>query len=120
MSKSKAELLAEKQRIEDALSAHRAERIATLRAEIEELADDDGVSFATFIQQALLDAPRAARKAPQRGVAEPKYVSPNDPSVTWSGKGPKPAWFEAALGQGFDASDMLIAHSRANGNGAHA
>jgi DNA-binding protein H-NS len=119
--KTAAEIRAMQQQLNDALVERRAERIDALRKEIEGLADEDGVSFATFVQQALVCAvPRAVRKPPQRGVAEAKYANPNNANVTWSGKGPKPAWFEAALAQGFDAADMLIQHGRANGNGAHA
>lgn len=119
--KSAADLRAMQQQLADALVEHRAERIAALRKEIEELADEDGVSFATFIQQSLVDTARPVRKAPQRGVAEPKYVSPNDPTVTWSGKGPQPAWFTAAIAEGFTRQMMEIGtQSRASGNGAHA
>jgi DNA-binding protein H-NS len=120
--KSAAEIRAMQQQLADALVEHRAERISALRKEIEELADDDGVSFATFIQQSLLDAPRAARKpVAQRGVAPAKYVNPDDSSVTWSGKGPTPGWFTSAIAQGYSREMLEVATpSRANGNGAHA
>lgn len=39
---------------------------------------------------------------------EPKYRNPHNKQDTWSGRGRKPSWFQAALGAGKTAEDMLI------------
>ncbi|TKA94297.1 H-NS histone family protein [Cereibacter changlensis] len=38
----------------------------------------------------------------------PKYVNPDDPSDTWSGRGRQPRWFKDALAAGRPASDLHI------------
>lgn len=44
----------------------------------------------------------------KRAAAPAKYANPADPSNTWSGRGRKPRWFEAALRAGKSASDLEI------------
>jgi DNA-binding protein H-NS len=38
----------------------------------------------------------------------PKYANPDEPSTTWSGKGRRPQWFDAALAAGKSKDDLLI------------
>lgn len=44
----------------------------------------------------------------KRIPATPKYANPADPTNTWSGRGRKPRWFEAALRAGKSAEDLAI------------
>jgi len=69
-------------------------------AELEEKARTLGYSFAE-----LSGAPNMMRK---RTPAFAKYVSPSDSADTWSGRGRKPRWFEAALKAGKTPEDLLI------------
>ena len=46
--------------------------------------------------------------ARKRSPAEPKYANPANASDTWSGRGRKPRWFEAALKSGNAPEDMAI------------
>lgn len=41
-------------------------------------------------------------------VSAPKYQDPNDPTRTWTGRGRKPGWFQAALDAGTPPEEMLI------------
>jgi DNA-binding protein H-NS len=43
-----------------------------------------------------------------RGKVKPKYRNPADPSQTWSGRGKRPRWFNAALSAGKKEKDLLI------------
>ncbi|MCL4675585.1 MAG: H-NS histone family protein [Pararhodobacter sp.] len=43
-----------------------------------------------------------------RRPATPKYANPEDPTQTWSGRGRRPRWIEAALAQGKSMEDMAI------------
>lgn len=45
---------------------------------------------------------------PERQSAQAKYANPNDPDETWSGRGRKPRWIEAALNSGKSLVDLLI------------
>src|SRR5690606_40189139 len=47
----------------------------------------------------------AARK---RKPAKAKYANPANKSETWTGRGRKPRWFEAALKSGKSLEDMAI------------
>ena len=46
-------------------------------------------------------------KASKAPVA-PKYRHPENHELTWSGRGRKPAWFNAALENGISERDLLI------------
>ncbi|MGL6211693.1 MAG: H-NS family nucleoid-associated regulatory protein [Paracoccaceae bacterium] len=69
-------------------------------SELEEKARALGYSLAE-----LTGAPSAVRK---RSPAVPKYANPADATDTWSGRGRKPRWFEAALNAGRRPEDLLI------------
>tara|TARA_R110002074_G_scaffold165088_6_gene325087 strand:+ start:324 stop:635 length:312 start_codon:yes stop_codon:yes gene_type:complete len=43
-----------------------------------------------------------------RKPAAPKYANPEDPSQTWSGRGRRPRWVQAALDTGKSLDDMAI------------
>ncbi|WP_299610144.1 H-NS histone family protein [uncultured Tateyamaria sp.] len=40
--------------------------------------------------------------------AEPKYMNPDNPTQTWTGKGRQPNWFKAAVDAGTPAEKMEI------------
>jgi DNA-binding protein H-NS len=44
----------------------------------------------------------------KRAPATAKYGNPANPSDTWSGRGRKPRWFEAALNAGKTPEDLAI------------
>lgn len=68
-------------------------------AQLEEKARDMGFSLAE-----LTGATISRKRAP----AAAKYANPADPSETWSGRGRKPRWFDAALKSGKKPDDMAI------------
>ena len=44
-----------------------------------------------------------------RSQGVPRYCHPNDPSVTWTGKGRQPNWIKEGLAAGKGLDDFLIA-----------
>ena len=42
-------------------------------------------------------------------VTAPKYQHPENPTVTWTGRGRKPKWFVEAIDSGKTAEEMAIA-----------
>jgi DNA-binding protein H-NS len=68
-------------------------------AELEERAKAMGFSLAELTGTAVV------RK---RAPAVAKYANPADRSDTWSGRGRKPRWFEAALNAGRTPEDLAI------------
>jgi len=67
--------------------------------ELEEKAREMGFSLAELTGAAV------TRK---RAPATAKYANPANASETWSGRGRKPRWFEAAMKSGKSADDMAI------------
>ncbi|MFG5379811.1 H-NS family nucleoid-associated regulatory protein [Yoonia sp. R2-816] len=49
---------------------------------------------------------KTAKKPAVRG--KPKYANPDDKKQTWTGKGRKPDWFNAALAAGKTPDDMAL------------
>ncbi len=68
-------------------------------SELEEKARSMGFSLAELTGTAV------SRK---RAPAVAKYANPANPSETWSGRGRKPRWFEAALNAGKSPEDLAI------------
>jgi DNA-binding protein H-NS len=68
-------------------------------AELDEIARSKGFSWAE-----LTGATVVRKRAP----AVPKYANPADKSDTWSGRGRKPRWFEAALKAGQRPEDLTV------------
>ena len=92
--------------LQDAL---RAETRALL-AHVARVAEKRGITLTAMLAELAGKRATSKRqsKRARRGVEPPRYISPNDPSVTWSGRGPRPAWFEAALRDGFHESELRI------------
>lgn len=47
-------------------------------------------------------------KSRRGGTVAPKYVHPEDPNQTWTGRGRKPKWVQDALDQGKSLEDLGI------------
>lgn len=68
-------------------------------AEVEAFARERGLSPADLSE---LSSKRT------RKSAAPKYANPADSSQTWTGRGRRPRWIEAALAAGKSLDDMAI------------
>lgn len=55
-----------------------------------------------------LTGKRGGRSAAKGGSAEPKFMNPENPTQTWTGKGRQPNWFKEAVSGGKNADDLLI------------
>ena len=58
-----------------------------------------------FTIDELLDV-KPAKKT--RAPVQPKYRHPENPELTWSGRGKRPAWFASALASGVSPDELLI------------
>ena len=68
-------------------------------AELEDRARQMG-----FTLSELLGTQPSRKRAP----AAAKYANPANPGDTWSGRGRKPRWFEAALAEGRSPADLAV------------
>ena len=82
-----------------ALSSFEDRKKKLALAEIEEIARAKGFTLAE------LTGGTVVRK---RAPATAKYANPADKSDTWSGRGRKPRWFEAALKSGKRPEDLTV------------
>ena len=82
-----------------AISTFEDRQKAEARAKVEALARDLGYSLAELFgtETKFSRAPTAA-----------KYRHPENPALTWSGRGRKPQWFVGVLETGKTASDLAI------------
>lgn len=82
-----------------AITSFEDRRKAEARARVDELARELGYSF-----EELADAATARKRSPS--VA--KYRHPENPELTWSGRGRKPGWIGDALASGKSLEDFAI------------
>jgi DNA-binding protein H-NS len=68
-------------------------------------ADAKAREFGFSISELLDSGKKGAKGAPPR---PPKYRHPENPDVTWTGRGRQPQWFKDAVEAGTDPDDMLI------------
>ena len=101
-SMSRAELLDLRSDIEKALiDAEKRDRDSA-RAAAEKAVAEFGFSLSE-----VTEGGKRGRKAGGPGAA-PKYRNPDDHSQTWSGRGRKPNWLNAALASGTSIDDLEI------------
>lgn len=72
---------------------------AEARSKVEAFARDLGYTLAELA---------ATETKTSRAPAAAKYRHPENPALTWSGRGRKPQWFVEALEVGKTASDLAI------------
>ncbi len=82
-----------------AISTFEDRQKAEARAKVEAFARDLGYSLAELVgnETKITRAPAAA-----------KYRHPENPALTWSGRGRKPQWFVDALAAGKSKDDLAI------------
>ena len=87
---------------------------ARVRKEALKAAEKAAAGFGYTLTELSSDSkPKAkARKKVAKGKpkakAKPKYRNPENPEQTWSGRGRKPLWFNAAISGGADITDLEI------------
>ncbi|MFD1912594.1 H-NS family nucleoid-associated regulatory protein [Halodurantibacterium flavum] len=72
---------------------------AEASAKVEALARDLGYSLAELV---------GTETKTSRAPAPPKYRHPENPALTWSGRGRKPQWFVEALAVGQTAESLSV------------
>ena len=82
-----------------AISTYKDRQRAEARARVEAVAREMGYSL-TELTGATVKSSRAP--------AAPKYRHPENPAITWSGRGRKPHWLVVALAEGKTEEDLAI------------
>ena len=82
-----------------AISTYEDRQKSDARSKLEIIAKEMGYSLAELVGTETKTA---------RAPVPPKYQHPENPVLTWSGRGRKPQWFVDALTGGTTAEDMAI------------
>ena len=91
--------------VENAIQAAKSRELELAKKKLEKEAQKLGYSLAE-----LLDSPpskQTAQKTLRKSVA-PKYQNPANHAETWTGRGRKPLWVQAALNAGKSLQDLEI------------
>lgn len=96
---SLSELKKMRKDVAKAISTFEDRQKAEARAKVEALARDLGYTLAELVGTGTKSS---------RAPAAAKYRHPENPALTWSGRGRKPRWFLEALEGGKTASDLAI------------
>jgi DNA-binding protein H-NS len=79
------------------------EKATKLRAKIDALVKAEGLAM-----EDVFGGTGARRGVTVRRKVKPKYRNPTDPAQTWTGRGKRPRWYQAALAAGKKEKDLLI------------
>ena len=86
--------------IDAAIKGYEARKLAEARSKIAAIAAEMGVK--------LEDVVRGGGKGKSKSMSIPKYRHPENPAVTWTGRGRKPQWFTEAIENGASEDDLKI------------
>lgn len=96
---SLAELKQLEKNVTKAIASFEDRRKAEARTAAEAVAKEHGFSLGDLVEAA------SARKT---ATVAPKYRHPENPELTWSGRGRKPAWIVGGLEAGKSLEDFAI------------
>ena len=95
---SREELLDLQKQVAAALKSYDDRQKKEAQAKLEAMAKEMGYSLADF----------AGGKKGKAASGVPKYVHPENPAKTWSGRGRQPQWFKDAIASGKSEADLAI------------
>lgn len=85
------DLLEAKMQLEAQIDQARRESVAQAIATIKDIMADNGLTLADL---GATEGKRSSKTAPRKSVGPAKYRDPTT-GATWTGRGRKPAWFDA-------------------------
>ena len=86
--------------VDKAIASFEDRQKSEARAKLEEQARAMGFTLAELLE--------GVETKKTRAPAEAKYAHPENPSLTWSGRGRKPQWFNDAIAAGKTAEELAI------------
>ena len=96
---SLAELKQLEKNVAKAIASFEYRRKAEARAAAEAVAKEHGFALGDLVD---------TTSSGKRGPSAPKYRHPENPDITWSGRGRKPAWIVEGLEAGKSLEDFAI------------
>lgn len=93
-----AELLKLQERIEEAITAKRAENVQATKEQLRAMAEKAGFDIKELF----------GKRGSPKGTGVAKYRNPKDSSQTWTGRGRKPNWLVDAVKKGTKIESFKI------------
>ena len=100
--------------MESAIQKHETANLSKARAEALKVAKEFGIPLEALIQADSTSRSKQSKNTQSRKTKRnvrkvpPKYQHPDDPSLTWTGRGLKPKWVVSLLERGVSLNDLLI------------
>ena len=91
------ELRSLQKQVSRAIDGYKERQRQKALSELESKAQEMGFSLSDLV---------GSKRMRKGGI--PKYRHPDDPTVTWTGKGRRPDWIKSALAEGKSLDDLLI------------
>ncbi len=85
-------------RLDRAINSYEDRKRREALTAIEEAAREHGFNLADL----------TGTKVRRSGTVAPKYANPDDPTMTWTGRGRKPRWVQESLESGKQLEDLAI------------
>jgi DNA-binding protein H-NS len=89
--------------IERAEAEYEERRLKELKAEFEARLKEEGFAWSD-----MFGGTKPKKSGGTKSKGEPKYRHPENPDVTWSGRGRQPTWYKEAIENGAKPEDMAI------------
>lgn len=105
-----AELLDAKDTVETILLERVNQENANIRSSIDAIARATGVPYERVLETLTPEKTRRVRVKRDDEDRKPervKYRHPDNPSLTWSGRGREPKWLEEARNDGYEEESLL-------------
>lgn len=100
-SLNKDELAKLSKAVTDQLEQHRKKEFDLKKAEIIRLAAEINLEIS-------FPGLKEVKRTNKTGSVAPKFQCPNDPTLTWTGRGRKPLWVDTHLQQGGTLEALMI------------
>lgn len=105
------DLLKEMENIRKEIEDQSKGRLKEIKSELQQIAEARRTTLNRLVEAEILDKPTittATTRNPKSGKGEALYAHPENPSLTWSGKGRKPNWLKELIDAGNPIRDYEI------------
>ncbi len=106
---SHAELQATVEKAQQRMIQLQRSRRSEIRTKVNNLLKSEGFTFDELYGSGGGKRTGSDPAAKPKIAVKPKYCNPADATQTWTGRGKRPRWFQAALTAGRKDTDLLIA-----------
>ena len=102
------ELKALRLKVDAAIEKVEAANLSKARVEAAKLAKEYGIPLDQLVADGPPKVATSNKKIKTKKPVPPKYYHPENPSLTWTGRGLKPRWIAALLDNGFKLEELEI------------